>query len=72
MQKESDLKLALETTFGGSAPEEIDGLKLPSSTGEFEEFTETLTKQLTPLSRHGNDYVNFTEGLARNLCAVSE
>ncbi|ENN71515.1 eukaryotic translation initiation factor 3 subunit J [Dendroctonus ponderosae] len=70
MQKESDLKLALETTFGGSPPEEIDGLKLPSTTGEFEQFTETLTRQLTPLSRHGNDYVNFTEGLARNLCAA--
>ncbi|KAL1501634.1 hypothetical protein ABEB36_006929 [Hypothenemus hampei] len=73
MQKESDLKLALETTFGGKdsvEDEYFGGVKLPSTKQEFEEFTETLTKQLTPLSRHGNEYVNFTEGLTRNLCAV--
>ncbi|XP_050297074.1 eukaryotic translation initiation factor 3 subunit J [Anthonomus grandis grandis] len=71
MQKESDLKLALETTFGDKEEEEeIGGLKLPSSKEEFDEFTDTLTKTLTPLSRHGNEYVNFTENLARNLCAA--
>lgn len=72
MQQESDLKLALETTFGynGGEPEELGGIKLPSTKEEFDEFTDTLTKKLTPLSRHGNEYVNFTENVARNLCAV--
>jgi len=74
MEKESDLKLALETTFGqkGAAEEdaEIGGLKLPSTTEEFEEFTESLSKQLTQLARHGNDYVTLAEGLTRNLCAI--
>lgn len=73
MQQESDLKLALETTFGdkdSTEDAELGGLKLPSTKEEFEEFTDTLTKKLTPLSRHGNEYVNFTEGLTRNLCAV--
>lgn len=72
MQKESDLKMALETTFGEKDEKEdteIGGLKLPSTSEEFEEFTESLSKQLIPLSRHGNRFVNFTEGLARNLCA---
>lgn len=72
IQKESDLKIALETTFGdGDAEdEEIGGLKLPSTKEEFDEFTETLTKKLTPLARHGNEYVNFADNLTRNLCAV--
>lgn len=73
MQQESDLKLALETTFGdkdSTEDAELGGLKLPSTKEEFEEFTDTLTKKLTPLARHGNEYVNFTEGLTRNLCAV--
>lgn len=71
MQKESDLKIALETTFGVKEAEtvEIGGLILPNTTEEFEEFTESLSKQLMPLSRHGNNFVNFAEGLARNLCA---
>ncbi|KAF7279670.1 eukaryotic translation initiation factor 3 subunit j [Rhynchophorus ferrugineus] len=68
-QKESDLKLALETTFGEKDDEEIGGLKLPSTKEEFEDFTETLSKKLSPLSRHTNDFVNFTEILTRNLCA---
>ncbi|CAG9764090.1 unnamed protein product [Ceutorhynchus assimilis] len=71
MQKESDLKIALETTFGQDGePEEIGGLKLPSTKEEFDAFTDILTKKLTPLSRHGNEFVNFTEEITRNLCAV--
>ncbi|XP_030766882.1 eukaryotic translation initiation factor 3 subunit J [Sitophilus oryzae] len=69
MQKESDLKLALETTFGEKEDEEIGGLKLPSTKEEFEEFTNVLSKKLSPLSKHPTEFVNFTEELARNLCA---
>ncbi|XP_066154772.1 eukaryotic translation initiation factor 3 subunit J [Euwallacea fornicatus] len=74
MQQESDLKLALETTFGdqGGEPEELGGLTLPSTKKEFNEFTSTLTKKLTPLSRHGNEYINFVEELTRNLSAVMQ
>ncbi|XP_060525515.1 eukaryotic translation initiation factor 3 subunit J [Cylas formicarius] len=72
MQKESDLKLALETTFGmkggGAEVKEVGGIKLPSSKEELEEFTETLSKNLLPLSKSA-DYVNFVEELTRNLCA---
>ncbi|XP_019881552.1 eukaryotic translation initiation factor 3 subunit J isoform X2 [Aethina tumida] len=68
-QKESDLKLALETTFGGEQTGGIDGLSLPTSKEEFEEFTESLSKKLLPLSK-SVEYPNFTEGLIRNLCAT--
>lgn len=70
-QKESDLELALETTFGEKDDEEIGGLKLPSTKEEFDDFTETLSRKLLPLSKHTNDFVNFTEVLTRNLCASS-
>ncbi|CAH0551412.1 unnamed protein product [Brassicogethes aeneus] len=68
-QKESDLKLALETTFGGSPENGIGGLLLPSTKEEFEDFTETLSKKLLPLSK-SIEYPAFTEGLLRNLCAT--
>ena len=62
MKKESDLKLALETTFGEKdGQEEIGGLKLPVTTEEFNEFTEELSKKLVLLSKHTVEYVNFTE-----------
>lgn len=70
MQQESDLKIALETTFGDKDEEDIGGLKLPSTKEEFEDFTSSLTKKLSPLSKHTNEFVNFTEVLTRNLCAA--
>ena len=43
MKKESDLKLALETTFGEKdSQEEIGCLKLPVTTKELNEFTKQL------------------------------
>lgn len=72
MQKESDLTLALETTFGGDKePITIDGLTLPDSKEEFEAFTESLSKKLSPLSKN-IEYPSFIENLTRNLCATSK
>ncbi|KAG5881394.1 hypothetical protein JTB14_012010 [Gonioctena quinquepunctata] len=70
-QKESDLKLALETTFveGERDSAKIDDLGVPDSKEEFDTFTDALSKKLTPLSR-SVEYPNFVENLARNLCAT--
>ncbi|XP_056647017.1 eukaryotic translation initiation factor 3 subunit J isoform X2 [Diorhabda sublineata] len=69
-QQESDLKLALETTFGGNKSNEvISDISLPNSTEEFEAFTDTLSKKLTPLSK-STEYPTFVENLTRNLCAT--
>lgn len=72
-QQESDLKFALDTTFGGDGGGEnvkIDGLSLPQTKEEFDEFTDSLTKKLLPLSK-SIEYPNFVENLVRNLCATS-
>lgn len=72
MQKESDLTLALETTFGETKESPaIDGLSLPNNKEEFDLFTENLTKKLTPLSKN-IEYPSFIENLTRNLCATSK
>lgn len=72
-QQESDLKLALETTFGADGEEKglMNGLSMPTSTEEFDEFTENLSKKLQLLSKH-SEYPNFCENLVRNLCATSK
>lgn len=72
-QKESDLKVALETTFGGdnNNATTIDGLALPSTKEEFQEFSDSLSKKLLPLSR-SIDYPAFVEMHVRNLCATSK
>jgi len=72
MQKESDLKIALETTFGGDANNTssgINGLGLPTTKEEFQDFTDALSKKLLPLSK-STEYPTFTENLLRNLCAT--
>lgn len=74
MQKESDLKLALETTFGGdkeATTTTIDGLSLPNTKEEFELFAENLSKKLSPLAK-SSEYITFVENLTRNLCATSK
>ena len=75
MEKESDLKLALETTFGyGNANNTsagLEGLDLPSTKEEFQDFTDVLSKKLLPLSK-STEYPQFTENLLRNLCATSK
>lgn len=68
-QQESDLKLALETTFGCSKNNDISDISLPSSNEEFEVFTDNLSKKLTPLSK-STEYPTFVENLTRSLCAT--
>ncbi|XP_044744889.1 eukaryotic translation initiation factor 3 subunit J [Coccinella septempunctata] len=63
-QKESDLKLALETTFSTG-----DSLgDLPTSKDEIQEFGDNLCKKLLSMSKNA-EFVNFAESLVRNLCA---
>lgn len=74
-QQESDLKFALDTTFGDKCDNAtegvtIDGLALPSDPDDFTEFTESLSKKLLPLSK-SIEYPDFVENLVRNLCATS-
>ncbi|KAJ8962681.1 hypothetical protein NQ318_001078 [Aromia moschata] len=70
-QQESDLNIALETTFGGEKVSSgIDDLSLPETKEEFEVFTDVLTKKLTPLSK-STEYTIFIENLTRNLCATN-
>ncbi|KAJ3638706.1 hypothetical protein MTP99_002049 [Tenebrio molitor] len=73
MQKESDLKIALETTFGGDTNNTpstgLDGLSLPTTKEEFQDFTDSLSKKLLGLSKN-TEYPVFTENLLRNLCAT--
>lgn len=72
-QKESDLKLALETTFGGDKVKVSSGigdLDMPNTKEEFENFAEELSKLLTPLAKNA-EYPTFIENLTRNLCATS-
>ncbi|KAJ8977305.1 hypothetical protein NQ317_009323 [Molorchus minor] len=58
-QKESDLKIALETTFGTEKVSSgIDDFDLPNTKEEFEVFTEALTKRLTPLSKNAEYVTN--------------
>ncbi|KAJ8924349.1 hypothetical protein NQ315_007145 [Exocentrus adspersus] len=69
-QQESDLKLALETTFGGDKINSgIGDLDLPNTKEEFDQFADVLSKKLTPLSK-STEYPNFIENLTRNLCAT--
>lgn len=71
-QKESDLKIALETTFGGDKVSSgIGDLDMPNTKEEFENFADVLSKKLIPLSKNA-EYPNFIENLTRNLCATSK
>lgn len=69
-QKESDLNVALETTFGDAQVTDSSGLNFNASTKEeLEELAEQLTKKLQPLSKN-TDYPAFTETVVRNLCVT--
>lgn len=64
MQKESDLKLALETTFSTG-----DSLgDLPTNKDDIQEFGDNLSKKLLSMSKNA-EFVNFAENLIRNICA---
>lgn len=66
-QKESDLKLALETTFSTG-----DSLgDLPTNKEELQEFGDNLSKKLLLMSKNA-EFVAFTENLVRNICAGCE
>lgn len=69
MQKESDLKIALETTFGfdGKEPGSIDSM-LPNTKEEFTEFSEALNKKIILLAKNP-EFPAFAEDHIRNLCA---
>lgn len=73
MEKESDLKLALETTFGGNLNStnnaSLEGLGLPNTKKNFRSLR-MRSQKLLPLSSNA-EYPNFTENLLRNLCATS-
>ncbi|CAH2007570.1 unnamed protein product [Acanthoscelides obtectus] len=68
-QQESDLSLALETTFAAKNENcTIGDLTMPETKEEFETFAESLTKKLSPLTK-SPEYVGFVEDVTRNLCA---
>lgn len=66
---ESDIKLAIETTFGGTATPitGLDGFN-PNTKEEFDEFANVLEKKLQPLSQSA-EYPAFSENVIRSLCA---
>ncbi|KAF5269812.1 hypothetical protein FQR65_LT05858 [Abscondita terminalis] len=68
-QKESDLNLALETTFGGGNKNfGIDGTQLTNK-DEIQELAENLTKNVQQLAKN-EDYPIFVESLVRGVCAT--
>lgn len=73
-EKESDLVLALETTFGfdGDTTKEeggtIDSMN-PTTKEEFTEFAEVLNKKLITLAK-SPEFPAFAEDHIRNLCAT--
>lgn len=69
-QQESDLKLALETTFGDAQVNDSSGFNFNASTKEeLDELAEQLTKKLQPLSK-STEYPTFAENIVRNLCVT--
>ncbi|XP_065168514.1 eukaryotic translation initiation factor 3 subunit J [Atheta coriaria] len=65
MQKESDLKLALETTFGDA--ETLSDC--PTTLEEFDEYANALIRKIQPLTK-STEFPNFAENLVRDLCAT--
>jgi len=65
-EKESDLKLALETTFGGSNKSCDDA---PTNKEEFQELAESLTKNIQQFAK-SEEYPVFAENLVRGVCAT--
>jgi len=68
-QKESDLKVALETTFGDNQTELGIDAMCPTTIEEFDDFANTLMKKIQPLAR-STEYPNFAENLIRSICAT--
>lgn len=69
-QQESDLKLALETTFGVSNKNlGVDGSTQPTNKEEFQELAENLTKNVQQFAK-SEDYPIFAESLVRGVCAT--
>lgn len=64
-QQESDLKMALETTFSGDKL----GDGTPGSKEEFQELADSLTKNIQQFSKH-DEYPAFAENLIRGICAT--
>lgn len=64
--KESDLQLALETTFGDSASG-IDGMN-PTTKEEFTQLADALNKKMIILSKN-IEFPTFAEDHIRNICA---
>ncbi|CAH1186420.1 unnamed protein product [Phyllotreta striolata] len=74
LQKESDLQIALATTFGDSKTNKDGGilfsdLSLPNTKEDFDVFAEELSRKLVGLSKNV-EYPNFVENLSRSLCAT--
>ena len=68
-QIESDLSLALETTFDvGNKNLGIDGQQ-PTNKEEFLELAENFTRNLQPLTK-SEEYPTFVENLIRGVCAT--
>uniref|UniRef100_A0A1Y1LK34 Eukaryotic translation initiation factor 3 subunit J n=1 Tax=Photinus pyralis TaxID=7054 RepID=A0A1Y1LK34_PHOPY len=65
-EKESDLSLALETTFGGSN-KGVEGQ--PTNKEEFLELAENLSKNLQQFTKN-EEYPVFAENLVRGICAT--
>lgn len=74
-EKDSDLELALETTFGttftmDSIPGSVDGMN-PTTKEEFAEFADLLNKKLSPLAK-SPEFPAFVEDHIRNICVTCE
>lgn len=71
-QKESDLKIALETTFGDTEKiaAGLDGLT-PETKEQFQEFADVIMKKVQPFCKSA-EFPTFAENLIRNLCATRE
>lgn len=69
-QKESDLKIALETTFGDTEKigAGLDGLN-PETKEQFQEFADLILKKVQPFCKNA-EYPAFTENLIRKICAT--
>ncbi|GLV43439.1 eukaryotic translation initiation factor 3 subunit j [Carabus blaptoides fortunei] len=65
-EKESDLLVALETTFGDSGSG-IDGMN-PTTKEEFTELAEALNKKMIILAKN-IEFPTFAEDHIRNICA---
>lgn len=69
-QQESDLKIALETTFGDALVNDSSGLNFNASTKEeLDELAEQLIKKLQPVSK-STEYPVFAENIVRDLCVT--